>query len=405
MKIAFISNQNHFFYSIVRYLRDRGLDVDLLLLASESEELNYRYHPKTDSFDDSYKKFTKQLTWGGVNNDLSNLKIRRQLKKNIKESLKEYDFIAGGFIAPAYLAFAGIKNDLFLPLGQDARTLPFYTTKYGYITFNIRAYYQKKGIRNSKYIINGINAIREITLLKPKGEVISYPIPTVYNKLLDTNISDTTHDHKVEFLTKINNLKKENYFLLFSQKRQNWTDTKGDTHIKAFAKFIYEFDGKAKLLLIHNGTDVENANKLIKSLNIENHIEWIPMTCRFDILKLINIVNMCIADTFKGYKIPGLPATPTMQSGSSFETIAMGKPMIMGRDIPFIRRHFANPPPFCIANDIDEIYQHLLGYVDNPDKYKEIGKLGKLWHKKVIETDTIDLIIDLIEGNILSFKK
>lgn len=49
-KIACIGNMNHFMFSLVRFLRDEGLDAYLLLLKEPDH-----FKPEMDTFDNSYK--------------------------------------------------------------------------------------------------------------------------------------------------------------------------------------------------------------------------------------------------------------------------------------------------------------------------------------------------------------
>lgn len=66
MRVACVDNMNHMMFSLTRFLRDRGIRADLLL----SDDTPPHFHPSADSFDDEYRAWTHQVSWGSARSRL-----------------------------------------------------------------------------------------------------------------------------------------------------------------------------------------------------------------------------------------------------------------------------------------------------------------------------------------------
>ena len=115
MRVALVGNQNNNFFSIIRYLRDRGVDADLLTLSSESEH----FLPQHDTYGDEYLTYTKAVTWGSYKT------IYTVTAGTIREDLAPYDFIIACDVALAFIEKASLTTDVFIPYGADLRVFPF----------------------------------------------------------------------------------------------------------------------------------------------------------------------------------------------------------------------------------------------------------------------------------------
>ena len=109
MKIGYFGNMNNIGFTIVRYLRDLGYDIDLLLF---DDELNH-FLPYCDTFDLKYQQFVRQLSWGSVG------PLVKMPKEQIRHDIDVYDLTIGCGYAPAYFEKAGKKLDIFTPYGWD----------------------------------------------------------------------------------------------------------------------------------------------------------------------------------------------------------------------------------------------------------------------------------------------
>ena len=55
-KILLIGNQNHNFFSICRYLREKNYDAHLMLMESET----IHHLPASDTYDNNFQEFVKE---------------------------------------------------------------------------------------------------------------------------------------------------------------------------------------------------------------------------------------------------------------------------------------------------------------------------------------------------------
>src|SRR5690349_18189507 len=119
MRIGCVGNTNNMLFSLCRHLRDRALDAWLVLLNNELMQ----FHPSWDTFDLSYQGFTRTVAWG----DLPAYALTSAAR--IRADLADFDFIIGTNTAPAYVAKAKLRCDIFFPHGSDIYRLPFETEK------------------------------------------------------------------------------------------------------------------------------------------------------------------------------------------------------------------------------------------------------------------------------------
>ena len=115
MRVACIGNMNNNMFSLVRYLRDRGIDAELVLLDCEQAH----FHPSCDAYDLDYQAYTTSVDWGR----------RKRFDKvsgdRVRDLLGRYDYLAGCHTVPALAHKAGRKLDLFFPFGTDVYEMPF----------------------------------------------------------------------------------------------------------------------------------------------------------------------------------------------------------------------------------------------------------------------------------------
>ena len=116
-------------------------------------------------------------------------------------------------------------------------------------------------------------------------------------------------------------------------KHNNWL-------IESFAVVKTKFINKKLLLILFEyGKDVESSKKLCKKLNIEDSVHWFPTMERKDILCLINKVDVVASEFYTGEGI--------MWGGTGWETLIMGKPLIIGFNFKkkYFEKLFGFPPP------------------------------------------------------------
>ena len=108
MRVALIGNMNNNYFSLMRYLRDAGVDAELLLFA---DELNH-FLPENDTWDiDKWKLYIKQtkINGGALG------QYFKMSAADIRREFEGYDYYIGCGFTPAYFYKAGMKLDLFTP--------------------------------------------------------------------------------------------------------------------------------------------------------------------------------------------------------------------------------------------------------------------------------------------------
>lgn len=357
---------NNMLFVFMKHLRDKGIAADLFLFNNEMEH----FLPCNDTKYKDYKKYIKQLTWGSPESFFV------KSKQNIIEDLDGYDIYIGSGFSPAFFKKAGLKLDFFAQYGSDLYEVPFKSFSLkprDFLLWNIGRY-QKKGILESKHIINEIISDYLTEPLKNlKRDYITLRRPLVHD------IESFCDNHKIEKL--IIETRKRTEFLIFSQARHLWknveffygvAESKGnDVLIRGFAKFSNVTLKKTKLVLVEYGPDVEESKKLIQELKIEQNIIWIPKTSRSCILKVIQYSDL-IVDQFMIDTI----------GCSGWEAIASGKNLV--GFIPkenYTVSEQENIPPMFHEKTINGVFELL----SNFDEKRYDETYIQIWYKSFIE--------------------
>ena len=389
MKIACISNSNNFFSTLTQYLRDEGLDVTLLVMPNEGQDTFH--HPSADCFDDSWKEFTKEISWGDSSSHTFIKSIfTNKIKNQIKEDLKPYDFLIGTQLAPAYCKLVGRKLNIQFPMGADTRIFPHYNFfKKGYIKpnrleHNYRAYFQKEGIRESEYVISGLNARDQLLLLKPKGIFLDLCVPAFYEKHFSTIGIET----KSIFYEKFKAIRESCDIMVFSQNRQWWWGYGNEILIKGLHLFVQKYPNEnIKVVMFEYGHEIHLTKALIAELSLEKYIAWMPPMPRKELIL--------------GLKLADIGANELSQSwvmaGSIFECFALGKPLIQYREDDQYKHLFNELPPILNAHGEEAVFYQLEQYLINKEQVKEVGNQSKKWYQEQVINKSILSIVDIIK--------
>lgn len=391
-RIAFISNSNNFNFAILRYLRDKGWAADLIL--TEDETSGSHYHPSRDSFDDEYLKYSKTVKWGSTKKKFlfSNPFKRSQIAKKIREDLAGYDFFICSMGIPAYLSLANMPVHIFMPLGFDAREMPLYRFKRKYksglnfLEWNTRAFYQRKGIRNSVSIITGVNSHGEIKSLEPKGKIFHELIPGFYFPQYEKKEID-----KEQVLKRYIPDYQAGDFIVFSQNRQGWRWYGNDQLAQGFKKFLAQNKGaRAYLLMFEFGWDLGKSKKMIADLKLEENVIWLSKMPRYEVIDIVRSSNVL------GNELVPLPV---IQSGSLMEGFALGIPNIQYRLDDEIENLIDSLPPILNARNPDDIAVHLNKCYNEPDYCRDIGSKAKIWFEKHVNASLEIIISEYLSQN------
>jgi hypothetical protein len=390
MKIALIDNMNNNFFSLARYLIDRGYDVDLLRNKNELTQ----FHPKHDTFDDSYLGYTKQLSWGGIKTYLSTS------KKTIREDMKPYSFIIACGDIPAFLNKIGMRVDLIVPYGSDLYDLPFIKIQWkspiSYLKAIKSFFYrraQNRGVRFANHINTsdiGEEKVRVINKLSLGKKTKYFGIPMVYQPVFSP-AQIQKYYQKSEYYAKFIKIREKNDLVVFHHSRHVWSthidefSYKGnDILIRGFAKFAKRNPRTtAHLVLFEYGIDVTSSKQLVKEQGISENVTWFPLMPRKEI-----VIGMSLANLGTGSFTIGRNG-----GGTIWETLAIGLPLL----------HFkekGNPLlfdyPFIYVKNSEDIYQALCDYLMRPIFYKELGIKGAKWYANYVNS-SLDQYCKLID--------
>jgi glycosyltransferase involved in cell wall biosynthesis len=390
MKIAYIASVNNCHTAMVRYLRDRGYDVRLLLTNLESST-RFVYHPSHDCFDFSYLDFTTQLDWG---NDLQPFFLRSmfssELKKTVSRDLAEFDILIGGYTAPAYAALAGRKLKMFTCSGGDTKFYPHLYADWRSpfrlgecMEHNLRSYYQKRGIRESEYLWVG-ELDMDVDRLGYRGQLVhDYLVPTyqpTYEDVLQGKVTKHLYAQEIDRrLLRFNHV--------FMQPTQHdWNYYGNDRVVRAVKELCRRRDDFG-LILVEKGGYIRT-RELIRELSVERYVEWFPELPRREFMYLLSSVDGVLGH-FSERSIMG--------GNIVLESIMLGKPVIQHRDDQLYGKVFCDLPPNLEALDEGEIADQMEDVMDNRDKYQSYGKKSKVWYSRMSEK-VINRVVKIIES-------
>ena len=396
MKIALIGNMNNNFFNLVRYLRDRGIDAQLLLLNNE----HYHFHPSHDTFDLSYQQYTRQLTWG----DLST--FSRISSAALKKELESYDFIIGCGTAPAFLVKAGKSIDILAPYGSDFYELPFVFGRHRRWVDILRrckswTFYraQKKGIQEAR-VINKQNFIafskKIVKKLKVSGNIHYFGIPVVYHKIYSPGNIKRFY-RKSAWYYEFKKIRDQFDLVIFHHSRHIWksfvdeNSYKGnDTLIKGVAEFIKKESQwkKVCLLLWEYGPDVAASKQLIVELGIKNHTRWFPVMSRKEIL-----IGLSLADIATGQFHNG-----GVGGGTVFEALALGKPLLHFMRETTLNIEGITDFPYVQVESDQDICDALKDYCSDPLAFQAVGRAAEKWYRDIFSKQCVDKFIKLIKA-------
>ena len=391
-KIALIGNMNNNFFSIVRYLRDLGYKADLFLI----DEIKH-FLPNSDCYNDSYKEYTFELTHDSFsfNNKLS----------NVKEQLNGYDFIIGSGKVPAILSEKSMKLNMFIPHGQDLFSYPFYNKNFKLFfrlifLFNSNLFFQKifwkLGLRKmislyDSYILsrNQLDGLRNTDIILSNNishsfkssidkigfdnKIIYSRIPILYYRQYQNN---EYLDFKENFsLHKKLKIKKDGHLIIFHHSRHCWKNSPNKFFnngnqllFRGFKKFIDKYpDQKIKIVTLEYGIDVNESKNLIKKLNLEKYVFWLPILERKEIMALIPLADLGAA-TF---------SIPWTSGGVISEFQCLGIPFMQSDNNEI--RNDKTMYPYFSTNTEGEICSTIEYSLMNPNQLKENGIKGQNW--------------------------
>ena len=375
VKVACVGNMNNNFFTLARFLRDRGIEADLFLRNNEFSH----FLPEADSYTLSYQHETIKLNWGHL------LTYYTCEKKRILSDLADYDFVIGCGTVPAFMDKINRQLDLFVPYGSDLYGFPFYRFPYYLPIFYAFSHAQRRGIRDSKSLLMEKSShLYEDPLetLDYRGNRISAGLPVVYTPEYNPDTISQWYD-QCQWYPEFNKIRQTHDLVVFHQTRLQWKSSPDQATWKGNDKLIRGFAAfwkrnhrvvRSALILIEYGADIQATRDLIRELGIEKNVFWFPKMMRKEIMVGLSLADIGTAEFHNSW----------ICSGVIYESLAMAKPLLQYRNdgLDIYQKNYQKLYPIINVLSAQDITLALEDYIARPEYYKKIGRDGFEWHQE-----------------------
>ena len=386
MKIGILGNMNNAYFALTRYLRDKGLDCELMIFENEPEH----FDPSFDTNSSSYTRYCKKLTWGDPAGFLS------QDFEKIRTDIEQYDVLIGNGPAPAYVSKVGRKLDIFMPYGYDLYSLPFVKVVHPLrqAAYLATRRYQRRGIREADYILfdrTNKEFEKVFTQLHFAGRRIVCPSPMLY----DQDYLDLPNHQPVGAVAGLQDLRESNDLVIVQNTRQvwkhspdQWSDKGNDELFKGFKTFVDTYPHiRCKLVVFEYGNDVDNSKKLIADLQLTGHVLWLPKMARKELMSVIAIADLAVGELEYSW----------LTYGVVLEALALGKPLMHHRkDEEFISDYPELYPMIC-AHDASSVFKGLQQLITSKEQVAAMGLQGRKWFERYCVEFPLTIITNILE--------
>lgn len=394
MKVALIGNMNNNNFSILRYLRDLGVDAHLLLFRNDGTGSLKHFAVENDTWNiDKWKPFIHRLD---LDNGVTSLIPYKNTYKTISERerlfnlLKEYDYLIGSGISPALCDKFGLKLDIFYPyatLVEFVGTFPnSRMPKYisGLLRWYVK-YKQIKGLKNTKNVLIPDNGQGKEILSQFGVESKLLHIPMVYNgeKLNNIQIPNYLEDILNEFEeADINIFSHARHLWINKEKRPDieWDSINKNNNWLIEALNVLKKSNpeiKIRLYLAKYGPDINETIELINKYGLVENIVWFSKLKRRELIYLISKSDICV-----GEFVVKKGAT---WGGTLWEILSVGKPALQTLNFDsedYLDLFGHEVPPILDVKDHLDIVNHLKEFHNDKKKFIQLGNEAKNWFDK-----------------------
>lgn len=369
MRVALIGNMNNNYFALLRYLRENGVDAELLMYADELE----MFKPDNDTWEiEKWQPYIKKL-------DIVGGALGQYFKMSaaeIRARFEGYDFYIGCGFTPAYFYKAGLQLDVFTPycVGIEYTYRISKNTLVHSIKEKIESFYQLRGLKKNTRLMATIDEESRVKGARLGLSIIPMSMPVIYNKEQQNGHGDAVVESILERL-------KAHYPVVLSHVShfppgtRTYEIKRNDILIKGFAKFAKQStEYNSLLVLFEFGEDTSHSKKLVKELEIEKQVMWVPLMNRKSLMLLLKHTD------FGGGEFGG-----AMWGGTGWEFLSMGVPFFQFVDMAaeeFRDKTQMNYPPFFNTNDADEIANKLMYFSANKTERAERGEKLQHWFEQ-----------------------
>ena len=434
MKVAILGNMNNNGFALLRYLRDEGIDAELILFSDDGAGVSAHFSIQADTWNvDKWHPYIKQIQitnnfetavsaklfyrWVfklahicrvvmGHKNFSDSQPIDKKERAQLVRLAQNYDVLIGSGPSPAIFESLGLQLSAFFPysIGIEFINEPNFSrykySKNPFVRFLALEMYrlQSSGIQKCKYVIAADDSEKTKKSITELGvESLNLAIPIVYPydqpetgqslKSLQPTIGEIKgRDFVVMCHSRHLWVKKPQ----FSESEWKKISKHTEWLIQGFASFRdCRSEARPALVLFEYGNDWQETKALVKSFGLEQFVVWVPLMPRREILSLIEYCNVGTTEFYEDDVFPG---------GAAWEYMAIGKPVINGpfdSDNHFEQRFGYPPPPLRIADSAAKITAHLIDLYDDSHRCAEEGNDMRLWFERYNGHMAVRKIIDL----------
>ena len=188
--------------------------------------------------------------------------------------------------------------------------------------------------------------------------------------------------------------------IFFSPSRQDWPEKGNDMLLYAFQRYLKR-QPNALLLLVEWGqvpefseeNDVTKAKKLIKELDIQDSVKWLPVMPKRKLIEYYNLADV----VFDQYVFGALGTTAP-------EAMSCEKPVVAYVDPEMWNKWHGSTPPLINARNPDEILNRMIE-LEEPSLRRETGRKGRLWisqtcDMKIVAKRQLEVCEELVERHV-----
>lgn len=171
--------------------------------------------------------------------------------------------------------------------------------------------------------------------------------------------------------------------VFFSPARQHWKDkdpsmAKGNDYVFYAVRELKNEGYDFALELVEWGRDLQYSKLLIRELQIEEYINWVPPMKKRQLWQKYMSVHAVIDQLL-------LPAL----GGVGFEAMTLGRRLLSAMDMKLGERFFGAEPPMLDVRDTASVKAAMLSVLNDPDDHHGVGKDAREWIKRYHSADRV----------------
>ena len=380
-------------FAIMRYFRDLGADAWLLPFSTDGKGNLSHFAAPADTWNwEKWKPFVRPLTIPNTSEAVLGRPAALRLppsRSTIRAELGGFSKYVGSGVAPALFEGSGLRLDIFWPYGMGIEFYGDHLYAAGVQRSPLRRLFHKRlrtlqaeGIRSAIHCLNAEMSLTRQSFDEIGKRFTPMGVPAVYSREIAD--SDNVPNHLRTILARI----KDADLSLFTAARMLWVrdpvipdsdwpsyTKNSDWLLRGLAGFLDAHpNAKPLLTLVEYGPDVETTKLLAAELDIADHIQWLPVMPRRELMLLLQASHIGVGEF---YTDPGV-----VWGGTGWEVLASGRPLLQAFNFSAetYRSQFGHaPPPILDVKSAVDVTRRLTEVYAAPDKGRGMGADAALW--------------------------